>query len=198
MSRKHLRSIASSYETEDETKRGDASIHLSTEIADGNFDGYDPKDHYLRASDYQGRAISITITVPATYGSAIEQIMESPQFPYKTRVELARDSFVHGLVRRLRELAEDGRDIETAWFVNEKVEHAVQEAESYQRYLETLTKALELHCHQEHWSAVLKLLEDAKNVPLPKALRRERDAIVDRYQHRVPQNYRPSYDVGAP
>ena len=199
MPRKHLRSVVSSYQTEDEpSKKGDASIHLSNDIAEGNFYGYDPGEFYLRASDYQGRAISITITVPATYGSAIEQIMESKRYPYKTRVELARDTFVHGLVRRLSELADEGRDVETAWFITEQVEHALQEAESYQRYLDTLTKALELNCHQEHWSAAMALIDDAKGVALPRALQRERDSIVDRYQNRIPRNYRPSYDVGAP
>lgn len=199
MPRKHLRSVASSWTTEDDTKSsGDDTIQLGTDISEGDFDGYDPDAFYLRASDYQGRCITITITIPATFGSAMHQLIESQHTPYKTKVEVARDLMVHGLVARLRELGRRGYDIDTNWFIETLLDHSLAEAERHQAYTEKLQKSLELHYQHENWGALTTVIYDAKNMPLPAALKRERDAIVAKYEARIPAGYHPTYEVGGP
>lgn len=196
MSRSHLRSVVSSWQTEDETPanaHGSASLELGTEVAEQNFANYDPKAYYLRASDENGHVINIQVTIPTNWGPALQQLIDSEANQYKSRVEVARDALVHGLVRRLMETGLG--DPEEAWFAEVHMLHLRDTLEGQKRYVAGLADDLEFHASMENWSALLELSYKARYVRLPAALRRERDALVERYQARVPANYRASYET---
>lgn len=196
MARNHLRSVVSAWQTEDETpanSHGNASLELGGEVAEQNFENYDPRAFYLRASDENGHVINIQVTIPTNWGPALQQLIDSEANQYKSRVEVARDALIHGLVRRLMETGL--KDPEEAWFAEVHMLHLRHTVEGQKRYVDGLADDLEMHAAMENWSAVLDLTIEAQGVRLPAALRRQRDTLVERYQARVPKNYRASYEV---
>ena len=196
MPRKHLRSVESSYELEDDAAtdpHGKASLDLGNGVGEGKFEDYDPSAYYLRASDENGHVINIQVTIPTNWGPALQQIIDSENNKYKNRVEIARDGLVHIMVRRL--LESHWGDPEEAWFAETKMLELRDRVEGQRRYVDELERSFELHTEMENWSAILELCGQAIAVRLPQALRRRRDALVEKYRDRVPEKYHPSYEV---
>lgn len=196
MPRAHLRSVKSSYELEDDTDKNphsEASIDLGGKVGEGDFSDYDSSAYYLRASDRNGHVINITI--PTTYGPAIAQLVESDLTPYKSKVDVARDALVHGIVRRLMEIRDHGAYIDASWFAEVQMQHLREKAEKDEAYVNGLEQSLELLAAHEDWASVLNLCRTDEPVPLPPALARRRDSLIDRFRARVPAKYHPSYDT---
>ena len=193
MPRKHLRSIASSYQTED--RKADP-VDLGSEVANNEFDNYDPDAHFhSRATDYHGHSKNLQVNIPTTWGTAVSKIIDSPRTPYKSAVEMCRDYIIHGMVRELQAMAEDGSDVPTFWFAQAHLEARRWEIEGQRQYLDELNEYGELFVRAGDWASMLSLMWQAEHVPLSGHHKAKRDEIVRKYRAQIPKNYHPSYDT---
>lgn len=194
MPRKHLRSIASSYEAEDPRKTN--PIDLATEVVNGEFENYDPDDgkYHERATDYNGHSKNLQVNIPTTWGAAITKIVDSPTTPYKSQVEMCRDYVIHGMVRELQRMAAGGSDVPTFWFAQVHLDEQKWRLEGQRKYLDSLDGDGDLFVKAGDWGTLLTLLWQAENVPLSGNHKMRRDEIVRKYRACIPKNYHPSYD----
>lgn len=194
MPRKFPRSVVSSYQLEDDTKKPADSVTLGSEMAEGDDSGYDPNAFYLRATDRHGHCKNIQVTIPTTFGPVIQQIIDSPTNPYRSAVDLARDGLVHIIARRLKQIQTE-QYVEWDWLRPEQIEQIRFETEQKIRDLDTIEETCQVLVTAEDWHQLQQVLYAAANQPLPKGLRLRRDELVSRYTARIPQGYHYSYDL---
>jgi hypothetical protein len=193
MPRKYDRAIASSYQTEDK-KKPDA-VQLGNELAEDDFTGYDPLAYYQRATDYNGHSKNIQVNIPTTFSAAVQKVVDSASNPYRSATDMARDFVVHGLVRTLKAMSEQGEEVPTFWFAQVQLEHYKWEIEGQIKYLDGLEEDAELFLKAGDFDTLHRCLYDAEQLELAGTLRRRRDEIARKYRAMIPENYHVSWEV---
>lgn len=193
MSRKHLRSVVSSWQTEDEKVD---IVQLGQQMSDGDdFHIFHGDFFHDRATDDNGHSKNIQVNIPTTFASIIQQILEYEPFPYRSAVEIARDALIHRVAYLAREMSAANKEVDQAWHAQVLMEKAKQEAEGKIRYLDNLETNAQLFVQIEDWARLLDLLYEAEHLGFPGNLKRRRDDIVGKFRDKIPQGYRTSYDT---
>ncbi len=190
MPRKHLRSVESSYELEE--KPAD-SIDIAEDLNSDRFTDYDPEAYYLRASDYQGHAKNVQISLPTNWAPAIQRIVDSDRNPIRNAADLARHGLVHAIVGEIRKLGLEDDEEVTEWFTRYRLRHAADEQRERMSYLNDLETTCQLMVETMDWMAMHQVLYDATQLEWPKGLATKRDEIVRRYREKFPPNFNPQY-----
>lgn len=194
MPRKHLRSVESSYEL-DEDNNADKldSVKLGENITDGKFTGYDPDNFYLRATDYQGHGKNVQVTIPTTFSGAIGQIMDADEFPYRNITDATRNWIIHGIVRDLRALKLGTTEVSQSWFAQVELERTIASVQADMTYLTNLDSGAAQLVKARAWQQLHALLWDADQIDYPKGLADQRDEITRKYRREIPSDFDPTY-----
>ena len=194
MPRKFPRSVVSSYQAEDTEKKKPDEI--GAKLSEDDFSTYDQSAYYLRATDRHGHAKTIQVTLPTTYGPAIQKIVDSVSNPYKSAADLARDKLIHGMVAELTLMSQIGEDVPNEWFDDADLERRKVENETVLRWVDNIEQVCQQILRLKDWQQMNEVLYAAESKELPIGLRAQRAELVRKYRREIPENFHWSYDVG--
>lgn len=107
--------------------------------------GYDPDEFYCSTRSPDGQSFSMSVTIPAAMASQIGRIVQSGEFPYKTREDMIRDALHHRLhhLDQMGDLGIETRRRIALWRRQEELDRHEAEIEATERLIKETAQMVE-------------------------------------------------------
>lgn len=126
--------------------------------------GYDMDEFYCSTRSPDGQSFSMSVTIPAAMASQIGRIVQSGEFPYKTREDLIRDALHHRLhhLDGIGDLGVEARRRIALWRRQEELDRHEAEIEATEKLIKETAQMVERARGKNDQVLLAKVVADAE------------------------------------